>query len=71
MVEQVIRTSLFVTYTYARLDAIHQDLARCEGMIVNADYGEPCTLLMVIARGQVEAFMARWQLASTAVTWIS
>lgn len=71
VVEQVIRTSLSVTCTYAQLDQIRLDLARCEGMIVNAVYGEPCVLRIAIARGQVDAFTVRWELAGAAVMRIS
>jgi uncharacterized YigZ family protein len=71
VVEQVIRTSLSLTCTYAQLDPIRQDIARCEGMIVNAAYGEPCVLRIAIARGQAEAFTARWELAGAAVDRIS
>jgi uncharacterized YigZ family protein len=69
--EQVIRTALSVTCTYAQLDTIRQDITRCEGMIVHAAYGEPCVLRIAIARGQAEAFAARWELAGAAVERIS
>lgn len=71
VVEHVIRTALSVTCTYAQLDNMRQDIARCEGMIVNAAYGEPCVLRIAIARGQADAFTERWALAGAVVERIS
>jgi uncharacterized YigZ family protein len=71
VMEQVIRISLSVSCTYAQLDHIREDIARCEGMIVHAVYGEPCVLRIAIARGQADSFTARWALAGADVERIS
>ena len=40
-------------------------------MIVNAAYGEPCALKVAIARGQMNAFKARWEQAGVVIKRIS
>ncbi len=71
VVEHVICTALSITCTYAQLDAVRQDVTRCEGRILEAAYGDPCMLRIAIAQGNVIAFIARWEFAGVAVTRIS
>jgi uncharacterized YigZ family protein len=67
IIERVVRSSLLVHCPYALVEGIKNDVARCEGEMIAADYAERCDLVVAVARNQVPAFVARWELAGAIV----
>lgn len=67
IIERIVRSSLRIQCTYALVEGIKNDVAKCEGEIIAADYAERCDLTVAIARSHVHAFIARWELAGAIV----
>ncbi len=67
IIERVVLTTLRIGCSYALVEGIKNDVAKCEGSIIAADYAERCDLTLAIARGHVPAFTARWAFAGATV----
>jgi len=67
IIERVVRSSLRIQCTYALVEGIKNDVAKCEGEMIAAAYAERCDLTVAIARSHVPAFIARWELAGANV----
>lgn len=67
IIERVVRTSLRIQCTYALVEGIKNDVAKCEGEMIAAEYAERCDLVVAIAMSHVPAFTARWELAGAII----
>ena len=67
IIERVVRLSLRIQCTYALIEGIKNDIAKCEGEMITADYAERCDLVVAIAKSHVPAFIARWELAGAII----
>ena len=67
IIERIVRMSLRMRCVYALVEGIKNDVAKCEGEVISADYAERCDLLVAIVKSRVPAFIARWELAGALV----
>lgn len=67
VIEHVVRTPVRVRCGYAHVEALKNDIARCDGITLSADYADRCALRVAIPRAQVERFIERWRIKGVEV----
>lgn len=67
VVERVVLARYTVHCTYAQVEAVKRDVLQCSGEIVEADYGERCTLHVAMPPGPADGLMATWRLQGVVV----
>lgn len=61
IIERVVRVPLRIRCTYELVEGIKNDVAKCEGEMIAADYAERCDLRVAIAKSHVAGFIGRWE----------
>ncbi len=67
VIERVVRTSMRIQCGYGLVEGIKNDVAKCEGEMLAAEYAERCDLIVAVAKSHVPTFTARWELAGAIV----
>lgn len=67
IIEKVLRSTIHIACPYSIVEAIKNDVIKSGGEVLNAEYGEPCVLMVTVARDRSIAFSEKWILAGARV----